>query len=1821
MLGVVGAVLFLTSDIQAAEITTVAGTNSDACGAKWVCPSTKRELCGSDDNTYLNLCVMKCVGGEDVEIKSTSACPADILERNKECKTKDDQRVACESTDGCVFSPELGNVGGGGFLDGDRNNILECWQVAREIEETDIAYKNRCINFGRSLPSDPQVCEPRETNGFLTCEEFGCSGDVSQEECESGERGDCVYNTFSYCSGDAVECASLTEAQCTNDCEWVVDGFCSNQALGGDSGTGSGSGSSSRLNLADSCFGFFPESGTFTNAQGQTLKQYCESVTDLAGNRLCEYESLQGMSGSMGSGNGFVGFGTCTTKSKCHGPTTSAECNAIEGCTATGEGDEYRGCFPTIVDFNDEVVCSTITSESNCNNAKDNKNNAVCKYQTLTSTECCDQDGNNCFPLLDECEASQVETEISRSTCIDLCSTLSGNECSNNPVCCGGDGGLGCYRKIADECEDFSDDLLSDDGFNMGCFSNNNKTSCINSNCSWSSEIFGVCEGSDNACISSTTEEACNAGSGCTWMETDSGFCTDKLVCLGLEQSVCELADECVYESGLCLSEEEFGGQSLNGTCTYSAFQEQDDPLFCHNYTSEADCGSVYDVTGTKKCDWYDTNGGLKQCYNTSGAFDNKCSTAFGEDECNQIAGCSYRYMSGYQPDFSCTTRQLTREESCDRFSYSSLCDEQPFCKYVEVFDVGGSGSDGGFLGSGNIDVKCGTATTLQECNAIKAPDGKQACTYTTITSSTCNLNGSYWNSPDGQDFSKPSPECSTKTNEQDCLAESEYCDFSEFSFGSCSVAAHPCTLLKTEEDCKADDACQYQPPNKGHCQENFTNFESTLECRCLSSIAGEHWDRDACLAKGCSYFEGTGEGNGNVCTKKQDNDLVDPSCDTDVGYGDDFVSDDITSTCFSKRTQETCSAATTGSGGKACDWVLPQAIQTCEGNDNCLLASFVMETGKLNVTDCLSRSGCSVQSESAGDGYCIEHNPCAGKLSSGDCNIIEGCRWEAGFCSVDLDDVAFCTDDSCCFSVFGDDIKNDCTSKKHADGSQACMYLEGTGVGTCLAIGDAYCDLMAVYDKQEETGSLKSACNSFENCTFSTGVGIEGTCAPFDKCANYSLGNCDNADGDCETGCKATANCSWVEDVETCVKSGSDDSVEEGNEECGFFFSEITCNSAKKAENDENPRCAWVENICIDYEKCRSNEAQADELSCIELGCVWEGGFCRTPIDNINGQGDYKCVPEDFITQAPEVTFTTATTTTTLVHGCCVILIAGKDPSCKYEDIAECAKAEADLIFVSGTSTAEFKENRQCDQVAECTITTVPPATTQPPTRAPIVDRVVIQLVGAYVLEDQSFDSERNLFEELVDLLKLSLTSFEYRTVRELSMSFKDGNIVIDMRKVPLKNQPLAANLESTVQNIDNNPPEIQTTLAVLNGDGIQGTTANTLIKEAVLCAPGDSCLVNPKPTKAPVITTVTPAPTAAPTAAATTVTEKPAVTFKNVEGVYLGQTQALYRDLLESIETANDPMYVSVTKQLEEKIPIQLEQLEESRDDALDNILAARDAGEDDSEFVQKRDDINKNIQLLNDILQLARGTTTKKPTTTTVTTTTEIGTLAPVDGIEIDGLTASFQLFKSAVRTGNTEKYDEKKSELETSIPAKKTELDNKLSEVNQRIADAEASGADTSELEAQKNNIIANMNTLDRMLAEVRATTTEASTRAGTTTEPEVASESSSKKIKQSDIIIVVVIMVALALIATVMIVIIKRKLDNAALEQSAHATYSNPVYAGPQNGMGGYGGHPANARGSVASVDGEGYLDVAESGGTVPANAPAKKGLVRQESLC
>jgi hypothetical protein len=1255
----------------------------------------------------------------------------------------------------------------------------------------------------------------------------------------------------------------------------------------------------------------------------------------------------------------------------------------------------------------------------------------------------------------------------------------------------------------------------------------------------------------------------------------------------------------------------------LNGTCTYSDFQEQEDPLFCHNYTSEVDCGGIYDVTGTNKCEWYDNAGGMKQCYNTSGGFDSECANAFLEDECNQTAGCSYRHMSGYQSDFTCMKRQLTREESCDRFSYGSLCDEQPFCKYVEVFNAGGSGSDGGFLGSGMIDVTCGTATTLQKCNAIKTPDGKQACTYTSIDSNICTLNGSYWGSPDGLDFNNPPPECATKNSEQDCLAESDYCKFSRNTFGSCSVAAHPCTLLKTEEDCKADDACQYHRPNKGQCQENITNFENSLECRCLGTNAAEHWDEDLCLSKGCSYFEGAAEGNGNVCTQKQDNDNVDPSCIGGGNYGDDSTgSDDLTSNCFTKRTQETCSATAT----KACDWVIPQSTQTCEGNDNCLFATFVEETGKLNVTDCLSRSGCSVQSQPAGDGYCIERNPCAGKSSSADCSIIEGCRWDNGFCSVELDDVAFCTDNSCCMSVFGDGMKDDCNDKKYADGSQACMYLEGTGIGTCLAIGDAYCDLVAVYDKEEETGSLKSACNSFDNCTFSTGAGIGGTCSPYDKCASYSLGNCDNTDGGCETSCKATSNCSWVEDVETCVKSGFENGGEEGQEgeqECFVFFTEISCSSASKAEGDENPRCAWVNNVCIDYEKCRSNEAQQDELSCNELGCLWELGFCRSPIDNINGQGDFKCVPEDSITQAPEVTFTTATTTTTLVHGCCVILIAGKAPSCKYEDVEECARAEADLIFVPGTSTAEFKENKQCNQVTECTTTTAPPVTTQPPTLAPVVDRVIIQLVDAYVLGDQTYFAERDLFEELVDILGLNLKSWEVSTVRGLSLSFSNGNIVVDMREVPLQNKPLAANLKSTVQDIDNNPPRIKTTLAILNNVGIQGTTQNTLIKEAISCAPGKSCLVNPKPTEAPIVTTVTPAPTAAATTTSQ-VTEKPVVTFKNVEGVYLGNTQALYSDLLESIETANDALYVSVTKQLDDIVPQQLDQLEKSLGDAIDNVLAAREAGADDSEFVQQRDDINKNIDILNDILKLARGTTTKKPTTTTVTTTTEIGTLALVSGIDIEGMSAQFQMFNSAVRTGNSERYDDIKSELGTSIPAKKTELETKLSEVNQRIADAEASGTDTSELEDQKNKINANINTLDRMLAAVQATTTEAPTRAGTTTAADVAGESSSKKIKSSDIIIVVVIMVALALIATVMIVIIKRKLDNAALEQSAHATYSNPVYAGPQNGMG---GRPANARGSVASVDGEGYLDVAESGGTVPANAPAKKGLVRQESLC
>lgn len=85
--------------------------------------------------------------------------------------------------------------------------------------------------------------------------------------------------------------------------------------------------------------------------------------------------------------------------------------------------------------------------------------------------------------------------------------------------------------------------------------------------------------------------------------------------------------------------------------------------------------------------------------------------------------------------------------------------------------------------------------------------------------------------------------------------------------------------------------------------------------------------------------------------------------------------------------------------------------------------------------------------------------------------------------------------------------------------------------------------------------------------------------------------------------------------------------------------------------------------------------------------------------------------------------------------------------------------------------------------------------------------------------------------------------------------------------------------------------------------------------------------------------------------------------------------------------------------------------------------------------------------------------------------------------------------------------------------------------------------------------------------------------------------------------------VVIVMVAILVAGIIGIIMIRKKMEERAFEMgSGMAAYANPTYA-------------AGAAGGGIDEAGDGYLDVAE-GGKKPQNAaPAKKGLVRQESLC
>jgi hypothetical protein len=120
-------------------------------------------------------------------------------------------------------------------------------------------------------------------------------------------------------------------------------------------------------------------------------------------------------------------------------------------------------------------------------------------------------------------------------------------------------------------------------------------------------------------------------------------------------------------------------------------------------------------------------------------------------------------------------------------------------------------------------------------------------------------------------------------------------------------------------------------------------------------------------------------------------------------------------------------------------------------------------------------------------------------------------------------------------------------------------------------------------------------------------------------------------------------------------------------------------------------------------------------------------------------------------------------------------------------------------------------------------------------------------------------------------------------------------------------------------------------------------------------------------------------------------------------------------------------------------------------------------------------------------------------------------------------------------------------------------------------------------------------------------ELVAAEASAAATASDGTEAGDSPSSSSGSSSTGQIVAVVIVMVAVLVAGIIGIVIIRRKMEERSMQMgSAMQTYGNPVYAQGPGGV---------------DEAGDGYLDVAE-GAKKPQNAaPAKKGLVRQESLC
>lgn len=175
----------------------------------------------------------------------------------------------------------------------------------------------------------------------------------------------------------------------------------------------------------------------------------------------------------------------------------------------------------------------------------------------------------------------------------------------------------------------------------------------------------------------------------------------------------------------------------------------------------------------------------------------------------------------------------------------------------------------------------------------------------------------------------------------------------------------------------------------------------------------------------------------------------------------------------------------------------------------------------------------------------------------------------------------------------------------------------------------------------------------------------------------------------------------------------------------------------------------------------------------------------------------------------------------------------------------------------------------------------------------------------------------------------------------------------------------------------------------------------------------------------------------------------------------------------------------------------------------------------------------------------------------------------------------------------------------TQLEKAVTQAQSDVDAAANKLAALVKDKAA-----AEQVAAQEKVVAQVKTVrEEKGQELAAARAAIVTKATTTYNPRVKADtvdSDSSNIDTVEVVVVVVVMILILIAGLAIIYCIRRHLEDRAMEMgSAMQTYGNPVY-------------------QAGAVDeaGDGYLDVNEGQKGMPrAAAPAKKGLVRQESLC